>query len=261
MIRFARHGDCGAWVSELLPYTAGIVDELCFVKSMYTEAINHDPAITFFQTGSQIAGRPSFGSWLSYGLGSANRNLPTFIVLVSEGQGGQPLYARLWDSGFIDARHQGVRFRSGKDPVLYLSNPDGICGSGRRAMLAKLAALDREQQSLEVVLVNRVFELVARRDPLPQIDAEPGPIAVPHGDHEGWCLLDADAQRRVRREARQREAPPREQQHDRPSRSTHDPLRVYHRPEIDRLRRSATIRRSTTASAGPADHEVVRLKE
>ena len=147
---FARHGRCGAWVSELLPHTAGIVDELCFVKSMFTEAINHDPAITFFQTGSQIAGRPSFGSWMSYGLGTMNQNLPTFVVLVSAGQGGQPLYSRLWGSGFLDSRHQGVQFRPGKDPVLYLSNPDGICGSGRRAMLDKLAALNRLQYQREL---------------------------------------------------------------------------------------------------------------
>lgn len=147
---FARHGRSGTSVSELLPHTAGIVDDLCIVKSMYTEAINHDPAMTFILTGSQLAGRPSFGSWISYGLGSINDNLPSFIVLVSAGQGGQPLYARLWGSGFLDSRHQGVRFRSGADPVLYLSNPDGICGSGRRAMLDKLTALDRLQLEREL---------------------------------------------------------------------------------------------------------------
>ena len=113
----------GAWVSELLPHTAGVVDELCLIKSLYTEAINHDPAITFFQTGSTIAGRPSIGSWLSYGLGSANQNLPTFCVLISHKRPDQPLYSRLWGNGFLPSVHQGVQFRAGADPVLYLENP------------------------------------------------------------------------------------------------------------------------------------------
>ena len=139
--RFQRHGRCGAWVSELLPYTAQIVDELCFLKSLHTEAINHDPAITFFQTGSQNAGRPSMGSWLSYGLGSTNRNLPEFIVLVSKDKGGQPLYARLWGSGFLPSKHQGVQLRAGKDPVLYLTNPEGVSPHVRRRMLDSLAEL------------------------------------------------------------------------------------------------------------------------
>ncbi|MAT73325.1 MAG: sulfatase [Planctomycetaceae bacterium] len=147
---FAQHGESGAWLSELLPHHRKIVDELCIVKSMFTEAINHDPAITFFQTGSQIAGRPSLGAWLSYGLGSPNDNLPAFIVLVSAGQQGQPLYARLWGSGFLDSRYQGVQFRAGRDPVLYLSNPDGVCRSGRRAMLDKLGELNRAQFEAEL---------------------------------------------------------------------------------------------------------------
>ncbi len=150
LFKFSRHGKCGAWVSELMPHTAGIVDDLCFVKSMYTEAINHDPAITFFQTGSQIAGRPSMGAWLSYGLGTMNDDLPSFVVLASAAQGGQPLYSRLWGNGFLESRYQGVRFRSGKEPVLYLSNPDGICQSGRRAMLDKLNALNRLQYELQL---------------------------------------------------------------------------------------------------------------
>jgi len=158
--KFAQHGKSGAWLSELLPHTAEIVDEICFIKSMYTEAINHDPAITFFQTGSQIAGRPCMGSWLSYGLGSMNDNLPSFVVLVSANQGGQPLYSRLWDSGFLDSRYQGVRFRSGKEPVLYLSNPDGICQSGRRAMLDKLQELNRLQfqQQLDPEIESRIAQ-------------------------------------------------------------------------------------------------------
>jgi hypothetical protein len=135
---FAQHGESGAWVSSLAPHTAKVVDDLCFVKSMYTEAINHDPAITFFQTGSQISGRPSIGSWLSYGLGSDNDNLPSFVVLLTKGKGGQPLYARLWGSGFLPSRHQGVQFRAGKDPVLHLTNPDGVSRESRRVLLDKL---------------------------------------------------------------------------------------------------------------------------
>jgi len=125
LFKFQQYGECKAWVSELMPYTAEVVEDLCFIKSMYTEAINHDPATTFFQTGNQIAGRPSIGAWMSYGLGSDNENLPTFIVLVSKNAGGQPLLARLWGNGFLPSKHQGVQFRSGKDPVLYLSNPEG----------------------------------------------------------------------------------------------------------------------------------------
>ena len=147
---FGQYGKSGAWLSELLPYHRHIADDVCFIRSMFTEAINHDPAITFFQTGSQIAGRPSMGAWLSYGLGSLNENLPSFIVLVSAGRNDQPLYTRLWGSGFLDSKHQGVQFRPGKDPVLYLSNPDGACRSGRRAMLDKLAALNRHQFEREL---------------------------------------------------------------------------------------------------------------
>ncbi|TWT97722.1 hypothetical protein Pla108_18740 [Botrimarina colliarenosi] len=147
--KFSRHGESGAWLSDLLPYHRDIVDDVCFIKSMHTEAINHDPAITMFQTGSQIAGRPSLGAWLSYGIGSENEDLPAFIVLASAGQGGQPLYARLWGSGFLDSKHQGVRFRSGKDPVLYLSNPDGVCGSRRREQLDVINDLNRLQREAE----------------------------------------------------------------------------------------------------------------
>jgi hypothetical protein len=144
--RFAQHGKCGAWASELIPHTSKLVDELCFVKSLTTEAINHDPAITFFQTGAQLAGRPSIGSWLSYGLGSENRDLPAFVVLVSQGSGNpadQPLYDRLWGSGFLPTRYQGVKFRAGGDPVLYLSNPPGVDAATRRQQLDDLAALNQ----------------------------------------------------------------------------------------------------------------------
>jgi len=148
--KFAQYGQGGAWLSELLPHIGGVADECCFVKSVFTDAINHDPAITFFQTGSQIAGRPSFGSWISYGLGSLNQDLPSFVVLASANKGDQPLYARLWGSGFLDSRYQGVRFRSSGDPVLYLSNPDGVCESGRRAMLDRLSELNKHEYQLEL---------------------------------------------------------------------------------------------------------------
>lgn len=150
IFKFAQHGQSGAWLSEALPHHRRIVDDICIVRSMFTEAINHDPAITFFQTGSQIAGRPSFGAWLSYGLGSMNADLPSFIVLVSANQADQPLYSRLWGSGFLDSKYQGVQLRPGKDPVLYLSNPDGICRSGRGAMLEKLNTLNRHQFDKEL---------------------------------------------------------------------------------------------------------------
>ena len=143
LFKFNQHGQSGRWLSELLPHTSKVVDDLCFIKSMHTEAINHDPAITFFQTGSQQPGRPSMGSWLSYGLGSLNDNLPSFVVLLSRGaQRPQPIYSRLWGNGFLTASHQGVMFRSGKDPVLYLQNPDGISRTARRAVLDKLAQLN-----------------------------------------------------------------------------------------------------------------------
>ena len=141
VFKFQQHGENGAWISDLLPHFKDIVDETCIIKSMYTEAINHDPAITFFQTGSQIAGRPSIGAWMSYGLGSQNENLPSFCVLVTKNKGGQPLYARLWGSGFLPSVHQGVQFRPGKDPVLYLNNPDGVSAQSRRKMLDRLKEL------------------------------------------------------------------------------------------------------------------------
>ena len=124
--KFAQHGKNGAWVSELLPHTAKMVDDLCIVRSMYTEAINHDPAITFFQTGSQLSGRPSIGAWLHYGLGSDNENLPAFVVLITPGKVDQPLYSRLWGSGFLPSRHQGVQFRSGKDRFFISTIRDGV---------------------------------------------------------------------------------------------------------------------------------------
>ena len=142
---FKKRGASGAWVSELMPYIAEITDDLCFIKSMHTEAINHDPAITFMQTGSQLPGRPSIGSWLNYGLGSDNENLPAFVVLVTKNKLGQPLYSRLWGNGFLPSEFQGVQFRAGKDPVLYLNNPDGITQASRRDQLNYLKKLQEIQ--------------------------------------------------------------------------------------------------------------------
>ena len=145
---FKQYGESGAWVSDLMPHTAKIADELTFIRSMYTEAINHDPAITFFQTGSQFAGRPSIGSWVSYGLGSDNENLPAFVVLVTKNKNGQPLYSRLWGNGFLPSQHQGVQFRAGKDPVLYLTNPNGITSEMRRGQLNSLTELQKIQANI-----------------------------------------------------------------------------------------------------------------
>lgn len=144
--RFAQYGQSGAWLSELVPHMAQVADDLCFVKSMHTEAINHDPAVTFFQTGAQLAGRPSIGAWLSYGLGSENHDLPAFVAMVSQGSGNptdQPLYDRLWGSGFLPSKYQGVKFRSVGEPVLNLSNPPGLDGATRRAMLDDLRTLNQ----------------------------------------------------------------------------------------------------------------------
>ena len=143
--KFQQYGKAAAWVSELLPHTSKVVDDLCFIRSMYTEAINHDPAITFMQTGSQLSGRPSFGSWMSYGLGTDNENLPAFVVLITPGKVDQPLYARLWGSGFLPSEYQGVQFRAGKEPVLHLANPAGVSPESRRLMLDRL----REVQEFE----------------------------------------------------------------------------------------------------------------
>ncbi|MCE2882201.1 MAG: DUF1501 domain-containing protein, partial [Planctomycetaceae bacterium] len=138
-------GKGGLWISDLLPHMQTVADELCVIKSMTTEAINHDPAVTFMNTGNQIPGYASMGSWISYGLGSENANLPAFITMVSQGSGknpGQPIFSRLWGSGFLPSSHQGVGLRPGADPVLYLQNPEGIDATHRRAMLDDLALLN-----------------------------------------------------------------------------------------------------------------------
>ena len=204
---FKQYGESRAWISDLMPYTAKIADELCFVKSMHTEAINHDPAITFFQTGSQQSGRPSFGSWMSYGLGSLNDNLPSFIVMLSRGTGrpnGQPLYSRLWGNGFLSSLHQGVQFRAGKDPVLYLKNPKGVTRKERRQMLDYLAQMNEEQEKLfgDPEVANRIaqYEMAYRMQTsvtdVMNIEDEPdhvfqmyGPEALTPGTFAANCVL------------------------------------------------------------------------
>ncbi len=204
---FSQFGHSGTYFSDLLPYTAQIADELLIVKSMHTEAINHDPAITFFQTGSQQPGRPCFGSWMSYGLGSSNRNLPSFCVLLSNGSGrpsGQPLYARLWGSGFLPSVHEGVQFRSGKDPVLYLSNPPGISSESRRNALNYYERIQRlkynEEQDEEIQSRIAQYEMSYRmQTSVPEvtdISQEPeyiyqmyGPDSRIPGTYAANCLL------------------------------------------------------------------------
>ena len=146
---FKQHGQSGAWVSSLMPHTAKVADKLCFIKSMHTEQINHDPGITFLQTGFQLAGRPSIGAWLAYGLGSENKDLPAYIVMASAGSklGDQPLADRVWGSGFLPSSYQGVKLRSAADPVLHLSNPGGLDRDMRRHYLDGLAEMNRDQQA------------------------------------------------------------------------------------------------------------------
>ncbi len=207
LFKFSQHGASGTWMSDLLPYTAQVADDICVIKSMHTEAINHDPAITFFQTGHQQAGRPSIGSWLSYGLGSDNENLPSFCVLLSRGTGrpqGQPLYSRLWGNGFLHSLHQGVQFRGGKDPVLYLNNPQGVAPEGRRRMLDKLAQLNQmyldEVGDPEIVTRIAQYEMAYRmQTSVPEvmdISKEPdwvyklyGPDSMIPGTYAANCIL------------------------------------------------------------------------
>ncbi len=201
---FDRYGNSGAPVSELMPHTAKVVDDLCFIRSIHTDAINHDPAITFFQTGSQQAGRPSIGSWLSYGLGSDNENLPAFIVLVSKNAGGQPLYARLWGNAFLPSTHQGVQFRSGKDPVLFLNDPNGFHHQDRAQMLDYLHQLNELQYEAygDPEILNRIaqYEMAFRmQTSVPEVtdmSDEPdwvfdmyGPDAKDPGTYAANCLL------------------------------------------------------------------------
>ncbi len=207
IFKFAQHGQSGAWLSELLPHTAKVADDLCIIKSMHTEAINHDPAITFFQTGHQLAGRPSIGSWMSYGLGSANKDLPTYVVLTSRGTGrpnDQPLYDRLWGSGFISTQHTGVKFRNTGDPVLYLSNPDGVDRPMRRDMLDDLAALNGERHQVvgdpeieaRIAQYEMAFRMQASVPELTDVKGESqevldlyGPEVKKPGSYAANCLL------------------------------------------------------------------------
>ena len=213
LFKFAQHGQSGAWLSELLPHTAKIADRLSFIRSLHTEAINHDPAITFMQTGHQLAGRPSMGSWISYGLGSQNEDLPTFVAMTS-GDGGQPLYDRLWGSGFLPSRHQGVKFRRAGDPVLYLSNPQGLAPQLRRDVLDDLAKLNqlKLQQVGDPEIATRIaqYELAFRMQKsvpeLIDISDEPkhvleryGPDCEKPGTFAANCLL---ARRLVQRGVR-----------------------------------------------------------
>lgn len=203
--KFSQYGQARAWISEMLPHTAGIVDELCFVRSMYTEAINHDPALTFFQTGAQVGNRPSMGAWMSYGLGSENKNLPAFCVLLSRGAGnGQGVYSKLWTNGFLDSVHQGVQFSSGENPVLYLADPDGMDKSDRRSMLDKVGELNemsyKEFGDPEISTKIQQYEMAYRmQTAVPEItdmSKEPesvikmyGPDCLIPGTYAANCLL------------------------------------------------------------------------
>jgi hypothetical protein len=204
VFRFARHGSSGASFSELLPHTAAIADDLCIIRSMQTEAINHDPAITFVQTGSQLSGRPSMGAWIAYGLGSENQDLPAFTVLLSRGRTDQPLYERLWGSGFLPTRYQGVKLRGGKEPVLYLANPAGCPPQARRQMLDDLGALNnlRHAETGDPETLTRVsqYELAYRMQSsvpeLTDLSGEPqhvldmyGPDVRKPGSYAANCLL------------------------------------------------------------------------
>lgn len=205
LFKFNQYGQHRAWISELLPHTAAIADDLCIVKTLFTEAINHDPALTFFQTGAQVGNRPSMGAWLSYGLGSENKNLPAFCVLLSKGKGnGQGVYSKLWTNGFLDSYHQGVQFSSGDNPVLYLNNPDGMDKTDRRNMLDKVAELNAEAYSKfgdpEINAKVKQYEMAYRmQTAVPEItdmSKEPediiklyGPECLVPGSYAANCLL------------------------------------------------------------------------
>jgi len=204
---FKQHGKSGIWLSELLPHTARIADELCIIHSLNTEAINHDPAMTFLQTGSQQGGRPSLGAWLSYGLGTENQNLPAFVVMISRPSGptnAQPLHERMWGTGFLPSIHQGVRFSPGKDPVLFLSNPPGITAERRRSMLDDIAELNRikfaDYQDPEIQTRIAQYELAYRMQmsvpELTNLAKEPestfelyGPESKKPGTYAANCIL------------------------------------------------------------------------
>jgi len=202
MFKFAQHGNSGAWASELLPHTAKIVDDLCFIKSMHTEQINHDPAVTFAQTGFQLAGRPSLGSWVSYGLGSENQDLPAFVVMVTGG--GQALSDRMWGTGFLPSKYQGVKLRSGADPVLYVSDPEGFDRSQRSRFMAHLGKLEgiAHEQTNNPEILTRIaqyemaFRMQASVPELTDLSDEPahtfelyGEDAKKPGTYAANCLM------------------------------------------------------------------------
>jgi Protein of unknown function (DUF1501) len=204
VFKFSQHGQSGASLSELLPHTATVADDICLIRSMQTEAINHDPAITFVQTGSQLAGRPSMGAWVAYGLGSENHDLPAFVVLLSRGRTDQPLYDRLWGSGFLPTRYQGVKLRGGKEPVLYLANPAGCSRDTRRQMLDEIAALDdlHHDETGDPEILTRVsqyelgYRMQASVPELTDLASEPqsvldlyGPDVLKPGSYAANCLL------------------------------------------------------------------------
>jgi len=205
LFRFAQHGESGAWLSELLPHISSVVDDVSFIRSMHTDAINHDPAITLMQTGTQQAGRPSLGAWVSYGLGTDNRDLPAFVSLVSATvRTGQPLYSRLWGSGFLPTYYQGVRFRGTEDPVLYLSNPKGMTAQVRKSILDDINTLNRIKlrEVLDPEIETRIaqYELAFRMQSsvptLTDLSDEPqhvfkmyGPDTHTRGSYAANCLL------------------------------------------------------------------------
>jgi hypothetical protein len=205
IFRFAQHGKSGTWISELLPHTAKAADEICVIRSMHTDAINHDPAVTFFQTGFQLAGRPSAGAWIAYGLGSENQDLPAFVVMVSQGTGGtQALADRSWGSGFLPTRYQGVKFRSGADPVLYLSNPAGYETEARRRFLddltklneLKLASYQDPEIATRIAQYEMAFRMQRSVPELADFSKEPestiamyGPDARKPGSYAANCIL------------------------------------------------------------------------
>ncbi|MFM9960291.1 MAG: DUF1501 domain-containing protein [Planctomycetaceae bacterium] len=195
IFKFAQHGECGAWVSELLPHIGAIADDIAIVKTLNTEAVNHDPAITFIQTGSQQPGRPSLGAWLSYGIGTESSNLPAFIVMISQGSGNktdQPIFSRLWGSGFLPSKHQGVRFRSGDDPVLYLSNPPGVDRGSRREMLDGLSELNQiaaesvgdPEINTRIAQYEMAFRMQASVPELTDLSSEPKHVLESYGIKE-----------------------------------------------------------------------------
>lgn len=207
VFQFAQHGKNGVWLSELLPHTAKVIDDVCLIKSVHTDAINHDPAITFIQSGSQQPGRPSMGAWVSYGLGSENANLPSYVVMVSQAHAvnnDQPLFSRLWGNGFLPSQYQGVKFRSSGDPVLYLSDPPGIDKNTRRQMLDAIGKINRQKHDAwadpeietRISQYEMAFRMQASVPDLMDLSKEPastfelyGPESRRPGTYAANCLL------------------------------------------------------------------------